>query len=311
MWCLYTYLHLGLEKGRNLRALEKDMRIYHKQMKVHNFNEGAIYLECLWQRVLNLLGSEYSANTILLTGEVADRDELLRQANEFNKPLLKASVLQNELALKFLFGKYVDAAEMAMQVADETCNAAAGVRNSITTYCYSALACFSAYRITKQRRYLKYAKTVSAKIKTWVKKGNPNLAHYAPLLEAELTAAKGKDDLLAAELFREAITTVGRLGMPHEHAIANERYGDFLFLVMRDRDEAAYRLEAAVQLYTEWGASGKVDRMSEMYPDLWALPMEINLCSTDDFNEVSSLHLNGKMIHLKVEDDISEPDLDM
>ena len=312
MWCIYAYLHTALDMGKNLRALETDMRTFYKQMKDHHYNETGTYLKCSWQRVLNLLGAPYSTNTTLLSGEVMDRDEMLNRAEMLNKPLLRATVLQNELILKFHYGKYIEAADMAISVADEACNAAAGVRNSITTYCYSALACFSAYRTTKQRKYLKFAKTVSNKIKTWARKGNPNLAHYIPLLDAELTAAAGKNNLPAGKLFRDAITTVGRLGMPHEHAIANERYGEFLFIVMHDREEAAYRLEAAVELYSEWGASGKVDRMGEQYPDLWALPMEINLRGGgEESRDMSSLHLKGKMILIKQEDDISEPDVDM
>ena len=276
------------------------MAVYHKQMKDAKFDEAVLYLEGIWQRVLNLLGSDYSTNTTVLTGEVMDRDDVLKQAQESNKPLLVASVLQNELILLFHYCEYVEAADLAIAKVDEMCNDAPGVRVSITTYCYSALSCFSAYRTTRKRKYLKIAKTLSSKVKSWAHKGNPNLVHYVPLLDAEVAASRGRR-AEAAKYYNSAITAVGRLGMPHEHAIVNERFGEFLLLLVGDRDEAKYRLETATELYREWGAMGKVEQMNSFYLPVWTLPLDISFRHAGGLAiDMSSLHLDtgavfGKM----------------
>ena len=49
--------------------------------------------------------------------------------------------------------------------------------------------------------------------------------------------------------------------MVNEQALMNERLAEFLLEGMQDSNEAQYRYTTAIDLYEEWGARVKVDRL--------------------------------------------------
>ena len=125
-----------------------------------------------------------------------------------------------------------------------------------------------AFAMTRRRKskYRKCALKARSLVKTWLKKGNPNVKHFDALFDAEAAALQGKQKK-AEDFYRSAIAVASRGGYTHDSALANERYGDYLLTVLCDREEARYYLSAAAKLYMEWGAVAKVDRMQAQYSE--------------------------------------------
>ena len=70
---------------------------------------------------------------------------------------------------------------------------------------------------------------------------------------------------IAKENFQRAVILATRGGILHEAALANERFGNFLIQHLQDRNEGSFRINAAIRLYTEWGAHEKVNLLRETY----------------------------------------------
>ena len=99
-------------------------------------------------------------------------------------------------------------------------------------------------------------------VKDWIKQGCPNVKHYGALFDAELAALRGMPEE-AEKNYQFAISTAGRSGLLHDGALANERYGNFLFTDVKDRNGALYHWKTAIKLYTEWGATRKAKLFEE------------------------------------------------
>ena len=69
-------------------------------------------------------------------------------------------------------------------------------------------------------------------------------------------------------MYEKAITTVGRMGIVQDQALANERLAE-LYMEQRNFSEARHRLEKAIDLYSEWGAKAKEHQLrSRLVTDL-------------------------------------------
>jgi len=121
---------------------------------------------------------------------------------------------------------------------------------------------------TGKHKYSKCAKNALKLLKSWTEKGNPNVTHCESLLEAEFWAMRGRK-YVAKKHYNIAIVVSARGGFIHCAALANERYGEFLFNDMKDREEAGFKLKEAANLYREWGAHAKADQVSAKYGYLW------------------------------------------
>lgn len=86
------------------------------------------------------------------------------------------------------------------------------------------------------------------------------MSHYEKLLDAENYAIRGKY-IKAETNYQEAIKLAAKTGHLHHAGLFNERYADLL-QIMKDGNEAVYRLEEAIRWYTEWGATLKVELLS-------------------------------------------------
>jgi len=126
---------------------------------------------------------------------------------------------------------------------------------------HRGVALYAMARITKKQRYLRRANNIRKTIKTWVQKGNPNVRHYDAFFSAE-QAAFDQDHQAADDHYKNAIVCARRFGYLHDTALFNERYADFLLnKEVPDEDGAKYRMNQAIQYYTEWGAEAKVSKM--------------------------------------------------
>ncbi|KAG7339133.1 multi-sensor signal transduction multi-kinase [Nitzschia inconspicua] len=131
--------------------------------------------------------------------------------------------------------------------------------------CYYAMA-----RKTRKRRYLLEAKRQHKFLRRWSDrpkdKINQNFVHREVLLSAELDAFCGKIES-AFHKYKVAIRMAGRCGIIQDQALANERYAA-LCREQGNHDDYIFRINAAIRLYSEWGAFAKVDKLkSFLSPD--------------------------------------------
>jgi len=188
------------------------------------------------------------------------------------------------------FGEYEKGANLAIERGDTYSKGVPGhVWIMIETF-VRGMSLYAMARKTKKRIYRRHAKKVHKMIKSWVRKGNPNVKHYDLLFNAESAALEGKLD--AAEgWYQSAIVSAARQGRTHECALASERYGEFLLDERNDRDEARHKFDDALRRYGEWGAAKKVNMLREKHQDLWQKPTEIVL-GTNSEPPVSTLGLS-------------------
>ena len=154
------------------------------------------------------------------------------------------------------------------------------------------------YQLTKQRKYLRFAKPFVRTIDDWVDRGNPNVRWYGELLKAELQVVARK--FPRAELHYEtAILLAGRRGRLNIQALAQQRRAESR-LSRGLKDDAAHDIRQALGLYENWGALGKVRQLkrkhkgllddSEMLPTLIDLSVQPSEKSWRD-NFMSALSL--------------------
>ena len=98
-----------------------------------------------------------------------------------------------------------------------------------------------------------------ARLKNWLKQGNPNDRHYVALLEAEKSAFKCKGKQSKQEhvknLYSQAVSLAQEGGFIQDEAIAYERYGRYLLNTANERwaqeQQAASQLKEACR-YVLW-----------------------------------------------------------
>lgn len=171
-------------------------------------------------------------------------------------------------SLCMYFGEYEKGAKLAIERGDTYVKGMPGHVGIMMETFTRGMLLYATARKTRKRIYTKHAKKVHKTIKSWVRKGNPNVKHYDLLLDAEAAVLNGKLD--AAEgLYQRAIVLATRQGSIHESAFASERYGEFLLSERNDREEARYKLADAVRRYGEWGAARKANMLHGKHQDLW------------------------------------------
>lgn len=98
-------------------------------------------------------------------------------------------------------------------------------------------------------------------IRRWVKSGNVNLVHRLHLLESELARLEGKNAKAKAN-YKSAITVACENGFIQDcalsHELASAYYGS-----IGDEDCEEYHMEQCKEYYSQWGATAKIELMSQ------------------------------------------------
>lgn len=220
----------------------------------------SIYLEM----IQNLMGN--SDNPTVMKSE--------RRFRSYTDQTVLGVFYSCQCVLFMYFDEYEKGAELAIERGDMYATGIPGhVWIMIETFT-RAMLLYAAARETGDRVYAKHAKNVHKTLKSWVRKGNPNVKHYELLLSAEKAALNGKLD--AAEgWYQSAIVFSTRQGLVHESAFASERYGEFLLVDRNDAEEARHKFDDAIRRYNEWGAIKKVQMLREKHKHVWEKPTEV------------------------------------
>jgi hypothetical protein len=206
-----------------------------------------------------------SENTTLLQGKaLLDPEEFLNRRDD---PVLVVTMEAQQSRLYAIFGEHGKGADLSITNGYDFSKVAPGSPNLPAALFCGGISSFEMARKTRKQKFKKHAKKIHSTIKSWVKKGNPNVIHYDRLLDAERAALDGKSNA-ALKHYRSAVSLAVRGGFVHDAALANERYAEYLLHDMSDRQEAIFYFEEAIKFYSEWGALKKVDLLREKYSDL-------------------------------------------
>ena len=246
--------------GHKLQGLEEDLRNYIPQLeklKLHTFVLG---LRLLWQKVLNLMGAPYNPHTIVLTGTAMYGIDIERH------PFIYNTVGRHHICnLCAYFSEYEKGANIALSMGDEFYKTWSGA-SYFGFEPFSRALCLYAMAIdTGQTKYVKAARKARSCISNWVKSGAINLVHELFILDAEdAVLVKHNSKQMAKTAYNLAIMASVRGGFLQDAGIANERYAYYL-LTSGLLSDATFYMKEAIQYFTEWGATRKVQLLRDKY----------------------------------------------
>ena len=257
-WCVAYFVEHAFFIGQKLATVDEDCCGYINQMKSYKYSITLSYLTVLRQAVASFRGSEI----------VVDLDVELQAAADKKDDFLQALIRVVQMYTLCYLGDHNQVAEIYMAWGEKSMSIRAGLYSSTEVLFCGGLSCFTMARKSGRKRgqYQKYGLGALSKLKAWVKKGRQNCAAHSEFLEAELYVLRKKKNK-AIEAFGKVILLAGRSGILQLQALANERLAEYL-LSMHEDDDAKYRLEEALKLYTEWGAMTKVLQLEGKYRDL-------------------------------------------
>jgi tetratricopeptide (TPR) repeat protein len=251
--------------GCTLDTLTEDLSQYTRQMKALDRQMTYKLSRTFLQALLNLSGRDNEESSTRITGAALSEEGRDEAENE---PLLWAAIITFGGMLQTFFGKHVMAAnDMVKHGANCVTKIYIASPTAVLDTYLKCVSCFAAARQTGNKRYVSVAKQLRSKIKGWSKAGNPNVAHYKCIVDAEYLALKGKYDK-AVKLYEEAIKISARSGCQQDAALACERLGDLYMNVLKNEDEGSFRFGQARTFWLGWGAVAKVSQLDSMYSDL-------------------------------------------
>ena len=265
MWCLHFYISALVVTGKSLGDIEAACRTYLPQMEELRREVAFESTQILLQCVLNFMG--LSPNTFVLTGEVIDEEEWIKNARDTKNETNLNGVDLYKSWLYAYMGEHRLGAKLALKKGDKFLKETPGFFCCMPEAFCRAISLFVTARKTKKRKYKKAAMGVRKTIQSWLDKGNPNVIHYVALLDAEEKALRGKKEE-ARQLYSKALVLATRGGFLQDAALVNECYADFLLNDCKDKEEGAHYIKRAEECYREWGATAKVKQLREKYYDL-------------------------------------------
>lgn len=212
------------------------------------------------QLCLNLLGR--SANPIILTGEAMDEDEAIK-ALDGKHPVSLAWILIMKHFLAVYFHDLDGAVAISLKLNKmKTALMFTGGVLPFIPYTHLFYECLVSASLAKtDKLQAKHARGLLEKIKSDKHVTCRNFDNKIALLEAELAASRGDNDL-ALSKYQESVELAQRNEFTHEQALALEKAGRAL-LNWGDNIRGREFLESSRTLYNKWGASAKVKQVED------------------------------------------------
>ena len=249
--------------GKSLDSVIAECKNCVAQIQEVNIQDQVAILDMYWKLFLDLKGQEEEFDA--LSGFSFTSSGLFSLSNDgivVKTVLQEASLDLGRLEYLVLYGEYEQAADFAIKIGEQFAEKCPSHFFGMMETFHRGVALYAMARRTKKRKYKTHAKRIRKTIKTWMRKGNPNVEHYLLFLNAE-QAAINKDFKSANESYKRSIALAARTGNLHHAGLLNERYAEFLLRDMKDEKEACYRLQEAIRFYKEWGAEKKAQILEE------------------------------------------------
>ena len=241
--------------GKPLHQISIAARHMVPQMENLGQSEPALATRIAWQLCLNLLGEE--KDKLVLHGRALPPLE----DDDFPSAVILGFRNFCQFSLYLFYGEYELTANTALKCGDSYTKLLTGDFITLIETFHRGVALYAMARRTNLRKYRNPANTIRKVVQKWARSGNPNVSHYEKFLDAEDYGIRGKHERAEAN-YQEAIKLAAKTGHLHHAGLFNERYADLLF-IMKNENEAVYRLEEAIRWYSEWGDKLKVKALSE------------------------------------------------
>lgn len=247
--------------GVDLDTVESDLATYTQQMRVLGKDKYASYYSIKRQAISNLMGATNVEYPTRLQGDIftVEAEALLRD-DVFHE----VSIESWEGLLLFYFGHHTAHADSTLKNGHDYLEKVHFCSAEIWwDTLLRGISCFEAARQTRKRKYLKMGRKLRSKVKKWIARGNPNLAHYEAILDAEHYVSCNKTTEAIAS-YQNGLLYAARGGHQPEAAIASERLGAY-YMTLGETEHATYRLSESMRYFCAWGALAVVHDREKRY----------------------------------------------
>ena len=260
LWYCVCYLLMGLP----LAPVVSDLRGFIDQTSCYQLPSTLRQtFQIQYQMVLNLQGEALDDPTVLI-GDAMDQQAALEGFEGRALWSVKRDIFTARIQLAYIYGDLEVGKEMMTELKvypNDFVVARQYLRDS-----YTALFAFALARLNCEKKYLKQGRKLLKKFERQTKQGSLNAYPIYMLLKAE-NGSIDKDAEGVKSLYDDAIKICARSGLIHLAAVASEQLGRY-FLEKDDKSLATLYLSDALDLYDDWGASGKVLHMKKHYGKL-------------------------------------------
>ena len=276
MWNVSMYICSSIVAGKSLKPLAVDCITYLDQMKT--LNQDYIVHQTLpfAQGVFNMVGD--AEDPLKLSGSAMVEEDYLTMIETSEARVMSFLHLQifKNIMCNY-FGDFEQGAKLALERGEEY-EKKNGSPLAMLDSLHQGISLYAMARKTKDKRYIKAAKKIRKQVAMWVKKGNINVVHYIPFLEAEEAALKGKSEQ-AQQLYPKAISLAARSGFQHNAALASERFAEYLLYDLKEKERAGQYFQDSIKYYTDWGSDYKAEILRRKYSHLWTkdVPLDISI----------------------------------
>jgi len=196
--------------------------------------------------------------------EMESFQDILKFASESGNKSVRAHVLTHQMDVLAIFQDWNSAADLLLEAGNLRTDTKAIFGSVRFTFLEALISIKVAQASTSRASKTKWKRRAAKSMKiihSWLKKGNVNVVHMMHILTAEFAALKG-NGAKAEEQFKLAITASTKNGFLQDKGLTHELTGKF-YLAQGDTSSARYHLERAEVSFSDWCATGKVERLVE------------------------------------------------
>jgi predicted ATPase/signal transduction histidine kinase len=262
-YCAYNYCSLSFFLGKELTALEQEMKGYDRALAQLKQEVAHNYLRVFYQSVLNFIGQH--KHSWEFKGAIYNEEKMLPLHHSANDRYAIGTLYVNKLILCYLFQEWRQATEIANLAAEYLDGVSGSFMIPIFSF-YDALtqlAILPKMPESEKESIWQRASANREKLKHWASFAPMNHLHKFYLVEAEKYRVLGQI-YEAMDYYDRAITAAFENHYLQEAALANERASEFYFSLGKSKIAQVYLIEA-YHSYQQWGAQAKAQQLEELY----------------------------------------------
>lgn len=267
-YCSGMYIAVMLCKGDNPDATYNQSKTALEFLKKIKHKDMYLAVTVYEKLSLNLLG--ISADPSSFTDDGFDETEFVDKLRKGENEFVLCIYYVFKIFVLFLFGKFVEALEMATELEKKKEVLLGMFLSAVHTFYFSLLLSGLYLDVVAQKKnlYWRLLKKNQKQMKKWVDNCPENFLNKYQLIAAEMARVKG-NYIEAEELYDKSIKSARQNEFIQEEGIANELAAKFYLLRGKDIIARTY-LQQARDCYERWGAISKVKHLEEEYPQFLA-----------------------------------------
>jgi hypothetical protein len=195
-------------------------------------------------------------NLTILTGDIMDEEEYLKDVSAKNHKLLMMLVWTHKAMLALCFGFF----ELAGSMYEKMRSSARLYRISYSgpnVYFNGAMIYYERFRTTGRRKYLKEIRRFTKGLRRFEAGGSPNVSVCLIILQAEKLTLKSKDSTAIIAAYTKGVEAAKKERLVQFEALANERLSAVLDS-LEYHELSGFFLDRAIDLCLDpWGAIAK------------------------------------------------------